>query len=295
MMKSIFFFLITALAFIACEPNLEQPVSNSTDPNSEWLENKLHETVIASSEEKELLSQDFAQPLTVQQIDIVANDIQYCLRNIGREIPLSICKLLLSPKASRAQLDSIKVAYFGSDQRIDEMIRTRTVVNQIQYNYSTPGIYYYLITHLGQTLPSGPQEAINYYTLGISANTITFADLNRAGRALYNQTAEAILSFDPNVSDFHYYDGTSNPIIFSGWAFEMVYPDSVSVNGVTYPGPFGSQDGGNVNFVYQFATPWNESFSDINGETLPDFPLFDALWYFPIQGLGAVYVLGTDL
>lgn len=288
-------FLLMAIALFACSTDQEQSVQTQLTLQPKWLDEKIHAPVIETIADLNLEAADFMVVQNDSQANVLATDIQSCMRAIERDIPLDLCEKLIDPTTPMSELRSIKERFFYSRNRSEEFIRTRTVVNNIQVNYSTPGIYFHLITNLGQALPSGPQEAINYFTLGTSANTITFGDINRAGRALYNQNAINVLSFDPNLADFHYYQGTSNPVLYSGWSYEMVYEDPITFSGVQYNGPFGSQDGSNANYAYQFITPYNETFTEINGETWPDFPLYDALWYFPINGLGAVYVLGSDL
>lgn len=301
-MKKIIFILLSMLAITialsSCQKETVQTTSSSqiSVQLPDWVIEKQKEVVTLSNADLQLASIDFDQPVTDDQINTLASDIVHNMQAAGRQIPIDVCKKIASKSYSDEELQQVRSTYFYSDSNRDaESIKTRTVMNGVQYDYSTFGIYFYIITHLNTVCPNGTNEAINYFTAGSSANRLTFADANRAGRALNNQYTVDLLDFDPNLADFHYYDGTGDPVIYSTWAYEMVYEDDITLNDVVYPGPFGSQDGSNFNFPFMFATPFNEQFIDVGEDMQPLFPLYDALWYIPIQGLGAVYVLNQDL
>jgi hypothetical protein len=287
---------ISCLFFASCaEKTIE--VATQVPNTPQWVQDKMSEPLTQSAEDITLAEIDFLCPENPLQVAVLAADIRECMTAIGRAIPSDVCESLARGDLDSASLELIREQYFYSEDRTgsSDMVRTRTVLSGTQYNYSTTGIYFYILTHLGTYLIEGSSTAINYFTLGISVDRLTFADANKAGRALYNSTSNSLVDFDPNLSDFHYGEDT-NPVYYSSWAFEMVYPDNVVVNGVTYTGPFGNQEGTNLNYAYQFITPFNEEFVDLgNGELFPFFPVYDALWYFPVPNLGAVYILGTDL
>lgn len=295
-MKGYFLHLLCLVAVIfgSCAKDFDTTTPEPAAPA--WLAAKQAQPITHTQADYELAVLDFETATTPTQVTMLATDIMCNMLHIGRPVPDTVAYALARGELTTEQLQRIRSTYFYPHaERTVQNIRTRTVVNNTQRNYSTPGIYFHILTHLGTTCASGTNEAINYYTLGISATKLTFADANRAGQALNNNAALALTNFDPNQADFHYYTDTSTPVMYSGWAFEMVYDGSVTVDGTTYPGPFGTQDGSSTAYPYMFATSYNETFSTIDGEQIINFPLYDMLWYFPIQGLGAVYILGSDL
>lgn len=263
------------------------------DSLPQWVQ-----TQITALPSEQPFENDFAQILNPGDLERVVCEVSATLKYYGRNIEdQTIIKLLEGVSADEKA--RIKAEFFYetiSEIRTADMIRTRTKFNNATFNYSTFSIYFEILTNLNTVLPDGTLNSLDYHTTGMSAGKWTFADLVRAGQALGNQNSLNLTDFDPYAMDFHYYEGTGDPIYYSGWYYEMVYEGDITVNGVTNSGPFGTQDGSNVNYIYMNPTVANESFLDPgDGNLSPQFPLYDFVLYIPIAGLDPVYILGSDL
>jgi len=258
-----------------------------------WVQHQINNPA-----QDEVIENDFAQVLNPGDCDRITEEVVSTLKYYGRAIDHHTVAALLEGLPSEEK-QRVKDQYFYDEQvtiRTASNIRTRNKFNNATYNYSTFGIYFEILTNLNTTLADGTLNSLDYNTAGISAGKWTFADLVVSGRALNNQTSLNLTDFDPLQMDFHYYEGTGNPIYYSGWYMEMVYEGDITVNGTTYPGPFGTQDGSNFNYIYMNPTVANENFTDIgDGEIFPQFPLYDFVVYIAIQGQDPIYILGSDL
>lgn len=294
-----------ALCMFACTKNVTADLTVKQDrakPFNEmptWAQAAFTSNQTSSMEDSLLEANDFAQPVTLEQSQMIVDEVVRTLKFYGRPITDQTVFALIEGSLAEEEECRIRDEYFYEIQayiRTEENIRTRTPFNNAVINYATFNIYFEILTNLNTTLPNGNQNSLDYFPTGFSAGRWTFSDLVRAGRALGNQNSVNLTDFNPDNLDFHYYPDNT-PIYYSGWYFEMTYSEDITVDSTTYPGPFGTQDGSNFQYIYLNSTPVNEVFDDLPDiGQFPQFPLQDYTVAIPIEGLEEpIYILGSDL